>query len=423
MDVGDTSGGAQIQIRFITKQEIYAVPDVPFSVSQEIENSDLNKLLNELLRENSEIVKPVKFDFVVLGQLLRVPLIALLQEFNASTEATIDVEYVQRTPAPEPEDALLHDDWIGSVQVADKWVLTGCYDHTVNIWTARGKHQVSVAEHTNLVKGVSWLKQGDPAGGFVTVSHDLTGIIWKWEPGEEPPKPITVLRGHERGIDAVGVNSNSERLATGGWDTYIKIWSASLDADDSYEPQHKKLRGPKMKTSASRVPIHTLKGHKENIVAVHWIEPNTVCTASMDHTIKLWDTELCGLRNEIVAEKAFLGASWSPLSKTIVACSADRHIRLYDPRSTEGSVCKSLFTSHSLWVSAVTWSKNDERLFMSGSYDECVKLWDTRCPKAPLYDLSGHEGKVLCVDWSNPRHLVSGGTDNSVHIFKNRQFN
>lgn len=86
-------------------------------------------------------------------------------------------------------------------------------------------------------------------------------------------------------------------------------------------------------------------------------------------------------------------------------------------------MCKTLFTSHTLWVSAVTWSQHDEHLFLSGSYDECVKLWDTRCPRAPLYDLSGHEGKVLCVDWSNPRHLVSGGTDNSVHIFKNRQFN
>lgn len=132
--------------------------------------------------------------------------------------------------------------------------------------------------------------------------------------------------------------------------------------------------------------------------------------------------QLGGLKNEVVGQKAYLGASWSQLSQSLIACSADRHIRLYDPRSTEGTVCKTTFTSHTMWVSSVAWSQNDEHLFMSGGYDECVKLWDTRSPKAPLYDLTGHQGKVLCVDWSNPRHLVSGGSDNSVHIFRNMQF-
>ncbi|KAB0797689.1 hypothetical protein PPYR_08682 [Photinus pyralis] len=413
--------GPQLEICFVTKQDIYAVPGVPFSVPQNINIVHLNKLLNELLGDYTGQLKAIKFDFLVNGQILRLPLIDHLREFNISTETTIDVEYIERTEAPEPENALIHDDWIGGVQAADKWILTGCYDYSVNIWTVHGKHEAISQEHTNLVKAVSWLKQSDPEGGFVTVSHDLTGMLWMWKPGDKSPSPVIVLRGHERGIDSVGVSPNSERLATGGWDTYLKIWSASLDADENYEPHHKKIKSSSH--LPSRTPIHTLQGHKENVVSVQWLEPQLICTASMDHTIKLWDTELGGLQSEIVAEKAFLGASWSPLCRSIIACSADRHVRLYDPRSTEGSVCKMIFTSHSLWVSAITWSQTDEHLFMSGSYDECVKLWDTRCPKAPLYDLSGHQGKVLCVDWTNPKHLVSGGTDNSVHIFKNRHNN
>lgn len=124
------------------------------------------------------------------------------------------------------------------------------------------------------------------------------------------------------------------------------------------------------------------------------------------------------MKNEIIGQKAYLGASWSPLSQSLITCSADRHIRLYDPRSTEGTVCKATFTSHTMWVSSVGWSQTDEHLFISGGYDECVKLWDTRSPMAPLYDLTGHLGKVLCVDWTNPKYIVSGGSDNSVHIFK-----
>lgn len=41
-------------------------------------------------------------------------------------------------------------------------------------------------------------------------------------------------------------------------------------------------------------------------------------------------------------------------------------------------------------------------------------------PKAPIYNLEGHEDKVMCCDWSNPRYMVSGGADKTVRIFKSR---
>lgn len=100
----------------------FAVPDVPLSVPQAIDCKSLNDLVNQLIKEcNSDYLKPKQFDFLVLGEILRVPLIEHLQERNVSTESTVDIEYVVRTPAPEPEDSLLHDDWVSGIQAADKW--------------------------------------------------------------------------------------------------------------------------------------------------------------------------------------------------------------------------------------------------------------------------------------------------------------
>ncbi|CAG9813933.1 unnamed protein product [Phaedon cochleariae] len=412
----EVSSECQLQIRLITKQGLYAVPDVPLSVPQTIDTKSLNDLVNQLLKEaNPEFLKPKDFDFIVIGELLRVPLIEHLQERSVSTEVTVEIEYIERTPAPEPEDSLLHDDWVCGVQTADKWILTGCYDHSVNIWTTHGKIVTSLKQHTNFVKAVAWIDKSDPSKGFVSVSHDLTGIIWSIEPGTDKIVPEAILRGHERGVDSVGVSPNASRLATGGWDTNLKLWSASLEED---EPALKRSRGGN--AALVKTPLHTLKGHKEAISSINWLDNHVVCTASMDHTIKFWDAELMGIKSEIVGQKAFLSSSWSHLSNALLATSADRHIRLYDPRSSEGAVCKTTFTSHQLWVGSVTWCGYDQHLFLSGGYDAAVKLWDARSPRAPLYNLQGHQGQVLSVDWSNDKYMVSGGSDNSVHIFKNK---
>lgn len=43
-------------------------------------------------------------------------------------------------------------------------------------------------------------------------------------------------------------------------------------------------------------------------------------------------------------------------------------------------------------------------------------------PKAPLFDLKGHDGKVLCCDWSEPELIISGGSDNTLRIFLSNQY-
>lgn len=39
-------------------------------------------------------------------------------------------------------------------------------------------------------------------------------------------------------------------------------------------------------------------------------------------------------------------------------------------------------------------------------------------PKAPLYDMSGHDDKILAADWSVPQYMLSGGADNQLKIFR-----
>lgn len=171
-----------------------------------------------------------------------------------------------------------------------------------------------------------------------------------------------------------------------------------------------------------------MKGHKEAISGVVWSDTAEIVTSSWDHTLKIWDSELGGMKHEIPGNKSFFDVDYSRLSRAVLTASADRHVRLYDPRSTgkpdsslwwmkmyglfyftilirssivaEGSVVKAMFTSHTQWVQTVRWSTTDEHLFISGAYDNNLKLWDTRRwddLTASICNLSSSRPQILII--------------------------
>lgn len=91
--------------------------------------------------EDEIIDKPKDFDFLIGGEFLRGTLEELVLRHEALKQKTeedkdgesitkkigveeiIDVEYVERTPAPEPENCLMHDDWVSSVDATDSWLV------------------------------------------------------------------------------------------------------------------------------------------------------------------------------------------------------------------------------------------------------------------------------------------------------------
>uniref|UniRef100_A0A1A9WZX7 Ribosome biogenesis protein WDR12 homolog n=1 Tax=Glossina brevipalpis TaxID=37001 RepID=A0A1A9WZX7_9MUSC len=412
------NGEGQLQIYLKTKQQHYAVPDVPYSVEAGVTTTELTTFVNTLLEQSlsGDHKTPIEFDFLVFDEYLRERLCDHLREKSISFEDAIEIEYLERFPAPEPQDCLLHDDWVSAVQANGKWILTGCYDNTINLWTNKGEHVLTIPGHTMPVKAVTWVSLDNDKGKFISCSQDQTAMLWDWSIETNSVECISICKGHERGIDCVGVSPDHKRFATGSWDTMLKIWST-----DSSETIASTSKRSKAEDNSIKTPQITLQGHRECISAVQWMDGETLLTSSWDHTMKIWDLSLEGIKTEISTNKSIFDASYSRLCRLIIAASADKNLRLYDPRINQSSVVRNTYLGHQQWIQTVTWSTTEEHLFVSGSYDHQNKLWDFRSPKAPLYDLIGHGDKVLDIDWSNPKYIVSGGADNSVRVYKSRK--
>ena len=104
-------------------------------------------------------------------------------------------------------------------------ILTGCYDNTLHIWTSKGKHVLTIPGHTSPIKAVAWISLDTEIGTFVSASQDQTAIIWNWSIANNSVDCIHVCKGHAQSLEAVGVSHDSSTMATGSWDTMLKIWS------------------------------------------------------------------------------------------------------------------------------------------------------------------------------------------------------
>jgi ribosome biogenesis protein YTM1 len=96
-------------------------------------------------------------------------------------------------------------------------------------------------------------------------------------------------------------------------------------------------------------------------------------------------------------------------------------IRIWDPRKEGGAAVSLKLSSHSLWVSSVTWSPVAGHLLLSSSYDQSVKMWDLRST-TPLYTIRPEGiGKVFDVDWSSEGLISFGGESSNVFIYSNNK--
>ena len=74
--------------------------------------------------------------------------------------------------------------------------------------------------------------------------------------------------------------------------------------------------------AVTRTPVMTLAGHKEGISGVCWTEDkSTLVSSSWDHTIRIWDTEIGGMKSELVGNKSFFDVAYSPKAKLLITAS------------------------------------------------------------------------------------------------------
>ena len=412
-----------LQVRLTAKDEKYSVGDSPFSIPSSVAFVELNTLVNNLLENSTEGHVAVEFDFLLAEELLRTSLEEALAERGLSSEDVLEIVYFIKHQAPESEGQIVLNDWISGVDCFGSFILSGSYNNSAYIWNRGSGQCLASVQHLSSVKSVAWIRHGGSEQPlFITGGMDEALNMWQFYPEDGVCRCLYTFTGHGRSVDCLAVDKVGQRFCSGSWDRTVRVWQALPDqtTENSVESGAKR----KMPVSSGddveaeeRKALVTLSGHAEAVSSVVWIDSGCVASASWDHSIKIWDLDTASHTATLHGSHVFNTISYSPFSRLIASGNTDRFVRLYDPRSETAVVQKQL-KFHTGWVSSVDWSPINEHLLVSGSFDKTVCQWDIRSPNAPLFSMTGHGDKVMCVNWSEPDLVVSGGSDAQLRLYK-----
>jgi WD40 repeat protein len=195
---------------------------------------------------------------------------------------------------------------------------------------------------------------------------------------------------HKRDVLSVSFSPTDKIIASGGWDSAVKLWDVKTGKE-----------------------IRTLSGHREGygVNSVNFShDGKMVASGSDDATIKLWDVETGKEIRTLSGHNGFiLSVDFSPNSKILVSGSWDGTIKLWDVET--GKEIRTL-SGHQHGINSVSFS-HDGEMIASGSNDRNVKLWNAKTGRE-IRTLSGHQYGINSVGFSHNRKIIASGSDDGT---------
>ena len=214
-------------------------------------------------------------------------------------------------------------------------------------------------------------------------------------PAQDPKAKSSV--GHGSLVSSLAFSPNGKILASGSWDSSVKVWNLS-----------------------NSELIYNLPASSWSVLAVA-ISPDSKTLANGNgygptiesETVRLWDLGTGKLIRSISASAKIRAVTFSLDGKTLISGAEDKTIKIWN--ANDGQLLKTL-SGHSEIVTSLAVTSNGKN-FVSGSFDKTIKLWDLQTGEL-IRTFSGHSGAVTSVA-INPGNklVVSGSSDKTIKLW------
>ncbi|KIK77842.1 hypothetical protein PAXRUDRAFT_775783 [Paxillus rubicundulus Ve08.2h10] len=435
-------GGASHPVIFTTESP-YSLPSQKFMIPLDWKRYQLSQLVNKAL----SLAKPVPFDFLVHGEILRTSLGEWRTEKGFGEEDTLEIEYFESVLPPQRMTTLPHKDWVSSISCRiPQHFLTAAYDGHIRLFDYSQNMVRDVPAHLAPVTSVCVVPSQGSIDGSVVVasaSHDLTATLTRisLEPDAmEPYQALASLHLHTSPLSSIASDHSGSYLLTASWDHLIGFWDAKIPLEDEVAVEtgdRKKRRkvggGAEAERPKRKAPVTVLKSHTARVSQALFDPGSTrkAYSCGFDSTVRTWDVESGVCMDTIsVPERPMLDLAITPDGNTALASSTDRTVSVFDLRSpslssTTGTLVHPSTPSCLVCSGTRPNPSNDAPLtpasapqIVTGAYDGIARLWDLRSMKNAVASFKAWDGtmKILSVD--RVGEVVGVGGEGGVEVWR-----
>jgi WD40 repeat protein len=291
-----------------------------------------------------------------------------------------------------------------AISPSGDFVVCGGTDGSMSLWDLRAQPARRIGDvhsHTDAIASLAFSHDGR---FLASGSIDNSAKLWAISDDQEHPslQELRTLVAHDDAVGIVAFSPNDEVLATGGWDSQVWLWDArngerlrqlaghegvvsSLAFSANGEliasgSEDRTARVWDVATGRLQLVFPGAESAVSPVTFARAANANELAMADAAGTIRLWDLDAVGQREELATLKghqlAVTSLSFNPQRNQLASSSRDRSIQLWD-LNTKGA--RALIAQndpgHSAPVTAVRFSPDGKRL-VSASKDGTARLWD-----------------------------------------------
>lgn len=204
---------------------------------------------------------------------------------------------------------------------------------------------------------------------------------------------IRDVQGHSHKVHSVDWNSDGRRLASGSFDKTVSLYS--LDRDRLTKER-------------------SFRGHEDSVDQLCWhpSNPDLLATASLDKTVRLWDTRRSNSVQTFNTKGENINICWSPDGKTIAVGNKDDLVTFIDYKNRKQMVEQPF----KFEVNEISWNNDNDLFFLtSGTGDVHVLSYPHL---TSLMVLKAHPATCICIEFDpTGKYFAVGSADALVSIW------
>uniref|UniRef100_A0A069DUW1 Putative u4/u6 small nuclear ribonucleoprotein prp4 n=1 Tax=Panstrongylus megistus TaxID=65343 RepID=A0A069DUW1_9HEMI len=271
---------------------------------------------------------------------------------------------------------------------------TSSWSGLCKIWSIPDCNEKKVlrGHNCNVCSIVFHPNAGEEGTVCALASSAVDGTVKLWSLNSD--EPVADVEGHSpHRVSRLGFHPSGRLLATCCYDYSWRLW----DLESAQEVLHQ-------------------EGHSNAVYCVSFqIDGSIAATGGLDAFGRVWDlrTGRCIMFMEGHLKSVF-GVDFSPDGYHLATASGDNSCKVWDLRQQS---CIYTIPAHSNLLSHVKYQPGTGDFILTASYDNTAKVWSNKTWQ-PLKTLSGHDGKVMCLDVSpDSKYIVTASYDRTFKLW------